>query len=62
MNIIFRLISGIILNYPGAYIRRFLFKREHEIEYYLKDSSVNYFVSMLVITLLTIIFIILKKI
>jgi hypothetical protein len=55
MNIILRLIMRLILNYPGAYIRWLLFNKENKIEYYKKDTSNNYFVSMLVITLIIII-------
>jgi len=55
MNIILRVIMGLILNYPGAYIRWLLFNKENKIEYYKKDISINYSVSMLVITLIIII-------
>jgi hypothetical protein len=56
MDLILKIITRYILNYPGAYIRWFLFSKENEIEYYLKDSSANVFVSTLVLTLLIIIF------
>ena len=55
MNIILKVIIGLILNYPGAYIRWLLFNRENKFEYYKKDISINYSVSMLVITLIIII-------
>ncbi|WP_152611527.1 hypothetical protein [Psychroserpens damuponensis] len=60
MEFIFELILRCILHYPGAYIRRFIFEEEHDIEYYLKDSLINTFVSLLVITFLIVIFIVSK--
>ena len=55
MNIILKVIMGYILNYPEAYIRWLLFKKKDKIEYYTKDISINFFVSILVITLIIII-------
>lgn len=56
MNFILKVILGLVLNYPGAYIRWLLFKKENKIEYYRKDISLNYFISMLVITLTILVF------
>ncbi len=56
MNFIFKVILGLVLNYPGAYIRWLLFNKENKIEYYRKDISINFFVSMLAITLIILVF------
>lgn len=58
MNLILRIITGLILNYPGAFIRWLLFEKNEPYSYYLKDISVNNFISIMTMTMLMILYII----
>ncbi|AUC77564.1 hypothetical protein [Olleya sp. Bg11-27] len=51
MEVLFKIVLGFILNYPGAYLR-WLFFKEKAYDEYLEDISINYIISIIVIALI----------
>lgn len=61
MSILIKIILGVILNYPGAFVRWFVFKK-YTYDEYLEEITLNYVVTMFLIALIFAIFFITKEV
>ncbi|PKP29186.1 MAG: hypothetical protein CVU01_01280 [Bacteroidetes bacterium HGW-Bacteroidetes-18] len=57
MQAIIKIIIGVIINHPIAYLRWLVFKKSKPFNDYLKEISLNFFVAMIIITILMVIII-----
>ena len=61
MEVIVRIIIGLILNYPGEYVRWLFFKKDKPFKKYLEDVLINETVAAIIIISLILLLVVIFK-